>query len=255
MRLSRWIERILFTVGIVCCAIFALRMSYGFLGSHLGRAHVEAAARKEFNSRKASVGVLPQESKPDFGFWDEDRIKAYGAALAKHFDSPLALLEIPRLRLSVPVFNGTDDLTLDRGVGRVIGTAHVGENGNMAVAGHRDGFFRALKDIKAGDEVKLITGPQTILYAVDQIVIVKPNNVDVLANRSNPTLTLITCYPFYFIGSAPERYIVQCSLKPADHEHTALRERSPSQVPAANVVRAVRTSAVPAINERKTPAR
>jgi sortase A len=246
LRLSRWIERILFIVGIVCCAIFALRMSYGFLGSHLGRAHVEAAARQQFERREASAGLLPKETKPDFGFWDEDRIKAYEVALAKHFDPPLALLEIPKLRLSVPVFNGTDDLTLDRGVGRVIGTARVGENGNLAVAGHRDGFFRALKDIKAGDDVELITGNQTLSYSVDQITIVKPSNLEILANRATPTLTLITCYPFYFIGSAPQRYIVQCSLKRADSEHrVALRERPASLAPAVDGVRAISAAAVP----------
>jgi len=112
----------------------------------------------------------------------------------------------------VPVFDGTDDLTLNRGVGRIIGTAKVGDTGNIGIAGHRDGFFRGLKDISVGDEIDLTMTTQKTIYLVDQIEIVSPSDVQVLGPRSAPSLTLVTCYPFYFVGDAPQRFIVHASM-------------------------------------------
>jgi sortase A len=106
---------------------------------------------------------------------------------------------------------GTDDLILNRGVGHVIGTSNPGEVGNVAIAGHRDGFFRGLKDIVIGDKIELITLQRTDTYIIDRITIVERTDLSVLQPRPQSSLTLITCYPFYFIGSAPQRYIVQAS--------------------------------------------
>ncbi|MFZ0283603.1 MAG: class D sortase [Terriglobales bacterium] len=127
-----------------------------------------------------------------------------------HSAAPLGVLRIPKIRLEVAVLEGTDDLTLNRGVGRIEGSAKLGENGN--IAGHRDGFFRGLKDIKVGDRIELEGRERTETYVVDQIKVVDPSNVGVLQPRSKPSLTLVTCFPFHFIGSAPERYIVHASL-------------------------------------------
>jgi len=107
------------------------------------------------------------------------------------------------------VFDGTDDLTLNRGVGRIAGTARPGQGGNLGIAGHRDGFFRGLKDVGAGDQIELKIPGRTEVYQVDDVQIVKPTDVQVLEDRGVPTLTLVTCYPFYFIGNAPQRYIVR----------------------------------------------
>jgi sortase A len=126
---------------------------------------------------------------------------------------PTALLDIPKLRLRVPVFDGTDDLTLNRGVGRIIGTAKPDQIGNMGVAGHRDGFFRGLKDVAVGDAIDLETPNANRTYVVDQVKVVSPDDVSVLKSTSTPSLTLVTCYPFYFVGDAPMRYIVSASLK------------------------------------------
>jgi len=150
--------------------------------------------------------------KPDFVLWSGKRIKAFEHSLKLRLEPPLAILRIPRLNLEVPILNGTDDITLNRGVGWIEGTAQIGENGNMGVAGHRDGFFRGLKDIKVGDRVELEGPERTDTYVVDQLQIVRPEDVSVLRPRSQPSLTLVTCYPFYFIGSAPQRYIVHASL-------------------------------------------
>ena len=104
---------------------------------------------------------------------------------------------------------GTDDRTLDRGVGYIDGTAAPGAEGNLGIAGHRDGFFRGLKDIAAGDVIQIETGQRTDVYRVERTWVVPPDDVSVLDPTPARALTLVTCYPFYFIGSAPRRFIVR----------------------------------------------
>jgi sortase A len=131
-------------------------------------------------------------------------------------EAPLAVLSIPRIGIEVPVFDGTDELVLNRGAGRILGTAKPGQPGNIGIAAHRDGFFRGLKDIRRGDRIELRTQGDASLYAVDEIEIVQPTDVTVLRNRSSPSVTLVTCYPFYFVGDAPQRYIVHASIVDSD---------------------------------------
>lgn len=121
-------------------------------------------------------------------------------------------MKIPKINLTAPIFDGTDGLTLDRGLGRIIGTAQLGTEGNIGIAGHRDGFFRGLKDISTGDTIEISITNGEYEYIVDHIEIVDPDNVAVLKPRSTPGITLVTCYPFYFVGDAPKRYIVEASL-------------------------------------------
>lgn len=149
----------------------------------------------------------------DFSLWAPKRIEQYKASLAEHFDEPLALLRVSKIRLEVPVFEGTDERVLNRGVGRIAGTAGVSDPGNIGIAGHRDGFFRGLKDVNVGDSMELETGAGTRTYVIDSIKLVGKDDVSVLKNESVPALTLVTCFPFYFVGSAPQRYIVHASLK------------------------------------------
>ena len=156
-------------------------------------------------------------SSVNFELWSEKRIAAYEETLSQHFDAPVALLEIAKIHLEVPVFNGTDEPILNRGVGRIIGTGRPGGKGNIGIAGHRDGFFRALKDVAIGDAVDLVTTEGQRRYRVNNITIVTPYNVEILRDRNVPTLTLVTCYPFYFHGDAPQRYILQCSLNKEQH--------------------------------------
>lgn len=111
--------------------------------------------------------------------------------------------------MRAPLFEGVDDLTLDRGVGRVPGTSLPGQDGNLAIAGHRDGFFRQLKDIQKGDFIEIAMFDERDVYVVDSTTIVEPSDISVLKPKSKPTLTLVTCYPFYFIGHAPQRFIVE----------------------------------------------
>ncbi|HUQ95343.1 MAG TPA: class D sortase [Bryobacteraceae bacterium] len=121
----------------------------------------------------------------------------------------IARMEVPRLKLSAVVFEGTDDRTLNKGVGHLPGSALPGQTGNVVLAAHRDTYFRALENIRRNDHIKVITpqGPKT--YLVESTAIVTPKTVEVTKATSTPTLTLITCYPFRYVGSAPYRFIVK----------------------------------------------
>lgn len=120
----------------------------------------------------------------------------------------LGRIEIPRIGVSVAVLQGTTWRTLRLGVGHIKGTALPGEPGNIGIAGHRDTYFRALKDIRKDDEIQLQTAAGIAKYEVDSIQITSPSNNSVLAPTTESSLTLVTCYPFYYIGAAPERFIV-----------------------------------------------
>jgi sortase A len=122
------------------------------------------------------------------------------------------VLEIPRLGLTVPVLEGTEEITLNRGVGHIEDTALPGERGNVGIAGHRDGFFRVLKDVTSGDTIRLVTVGETLAYTVQDIRVVDPEEVQVLDPTGTPVLTLVTCYPFYYVGNAPQRYVVRAVL-------------------------------------------
>jgi sortase A len=151
---------------------------------------------------------------PDFELWSEKRIREYQESLAASQDLPLALLSIDKLGLTVPVYNGATDFNLNRGVARIKGTARVDQAGNLGIAGHRDGFFRGLQDIALGDSLRLESLTGATQYRVSSIEIVDPTEVRVLAPTDTGTVTLVTCYPFYFVGSAPQRYIVTARAEP-----------------------------------------
>jgi sortase A len=125
--------------------------------------------------------------------------------------SVIGRLEIPRLSLTAMVREGADGKTLHRAVGHIPGTALPGYAGNVALAGHRDTFFRALRNIQKDDTIELETENGTYRYVVDSIDIVGPRDVGVLAASHGQTLTLVTCYPFYYVGSAPKRFIVRAA--------------------------------------------
>ena len=121
----------------------------------------------------------------------------------------LGKIEISRLNLSAMVREGVDAQTLNTSVGHVPSTAMPGHSGNFALAAHRDTLFRALKDIKADDLITFQSSNQTFTYRVRDTRIVRPTDVSVLQSDGHELLTLITCYPFYFVGPAPDRFIVR----------------------------------------------
>jgi sortase A len=202
-------EKILLATGLLLVGIFIAGWLHGKVSSRIALWQFEnARTAKAAGVRDGGTHVA---GEPDVSLWAPKRIQAYKESLASKFDPPLGVLQIPKLQVVAPVFEGTDDLTLNRGVGRIEGTAHIGEAGNVGIAGHRDGFFRALKDIQVGDAIDLQVADKTTDYKVRQIEIVTPQDTRVLAPTADAELTLVTCYPFYFVGSAPQRFIVHAS--------------------------------------------
>jgi sortase A len=127
----------------------------------------------------------------------------------------LGMLDVPRLRLSTPVIEGDDNATLKRSVGHLPDTPLPWEDGNSAMAGHRDGLFRPLKDVAVGDEIQFRTTREAFRYRVTATTIVKPDDLSVLESRAPNSLTLITCYPFNYVGAAPKRFVVHAERLPA----------------------------------------
>jgi len=127
----------------------------------------------------------------------------------------LGRMDIPRLGLSVAIFQGTKSKTLRIGAGHIEGTAIPGEAGNSGIAAHRDTFFRPLENIRTNDEIQIETARGFSHYQVDSIKIVAPDNIEVLAPTTESGVTLVTCYPFYFVGAAPKRFIVHAHKTPA----------------------------------------
>jgi sortase A len=124
----------------------------------------------------------------------------------------VGMLDVPRLELSTPVIEGDDTGTLKRAVGHLPDTPLPWSPGNSAIAGHRDGLFRPLKDVKIGDEIRFRTTRDEYRYRVTKTAIVMPDDLSVLAPQADPsTLTLITCYPFYYVGAAPKRFVVHAA--------------------------------------------
>jgi len=223
MKKLRFVEIVAWVLGSALVAVWVAYGLHAFFGS---RTDIQ-----RFERAKEAVRLSPVPSAPapvtagleprypqqvtlaaspevDYSLWAEGRIKEYEESLEADLGAPQAIFRIPKLDLEVAVLEGTSDLVLNRGVGRIAGTAQIGEVGNLGIAGHRDGFFRGLKDIETGDTMELETLRGTQSYLIDKISIVSPEDVYVLDPSEESRITLVTCYPFYFVGKAPLRYIV-----------------------------------------------
>jgi sortase A len=212
MKISR-VERVLLATGLVLLAVWGGARFHSSVASRAAIARFEGLGETS-PSGDVTASLDPVPTIPvDFQLWSPKRISAYEESLGLKTDPALAILRIRKINLEVPVFNGTDDLTLDRGVGRILGTARIGEPGNLGIAGHRDGFFRGLQSVVAGDVIELVRPQHSDEYVVRQIEIVTPDDTSVLKPTAAPTLTLVTCFPFYFVGHAPKRYIVTAEIK------------------------------------------
>jgi len=211
-----WIEALLLAFGFAAIAAFCAARIDSYLGARAALrefANLSVSSSAPTGGAEAVPKLAAELQSPDVDFddWDQRRQQQFLRSAAASAGKPIAVLRIPRIHLEVPVLEGTDELTLNRGAGRIAGTARPGDPGNIGIAAHRDGFFRRLKDVHVGDTIELasLTGKDN--YAVDRIQIVSPDNVKVLEPGATPSVTLVTCYPFYFIGDAPRRYVVTAS--------------------------------------------
>lgn len=189
--MMRWIERGLLFVGVVCLGFSA--------GSWL-----DSGLYQRMQGRRLDALLR-------HGSGRQHPRRAHAAGMARDgaaVNDLVGRIEIPRLRISAIIAEGTDSRTLRRAVGHVPSTALPGDAGNIVLAGHRDSFFRALKDVHAGDQVRITTEDGVYDYMVDSTDVVGPERTDLLSASDATTLTLITCYPFNYVGPAPDRFVV-----------------------------------------------
>jgi sortase A len=179
----------------------------------VGYALLDAKRFQERENRRLDQAMKPSaevSAKALLPVWAakssvSDEVQHVNVALG----SAVGRIEISRIGIDVIVTEGTDGKSLRRGVGHVTGTALPGEPGNVAIAGHRDTFFRALRNVRQDDEVTLTTLDGSYRYQVDWVKVVGDEANEVLSDSDNSILTLVTCYPFYFVGPAPKRFIVR----------------------------------------------
>ncbi|HXH25741.1 MAG TPA: class D sortase [Vicinamibacterales bacterium] len=187
------LERVLYTVAAIC------------LGSYVV-VSVEACLYQAYEDRQLQAILASGPAEP---LRAPDRAAPRTRPLP---GSAIGRIEIPRLGVSVVIRAGSDAKTLRLAVGHIPGTALPGDAGNVGLAGHRDTFFRRLKDIRPNDEIRLTTPEGQFVYRVADTWVVDPHDVWVLQPTPRPSVTLVTCYPFRYIGHAPQRFIVRAEL-------------------------------------------
>jgi sortase A len=188
--LLRWFERVLFVVGLALIGYYV----YVSVETYLYQA-MENRELDTILSTAPPAATTQARAQPVPG-------------------STLGRIEIPRLGVSAVIRAGSDARTLQLAVGHIPGTAVPGDKGNIGLAGHRDTFFRRLKDIRADDEIRIVTANATYRFRVEDTRVVSPRDTWVLNPTRTATLTLVTCYPFTYIGSAPDRFIVRALAAP-----------------------------------------
>jgi sortase A len=200
----RWLERGLIAVGVglgVWCAVVLTEARF-----------VNQVAVPASDAAPVIVTqTLPDGARPLPG----DGASTGSARPSASAPAPgtlLGRLEAPSLKLSATLLEGSDDGTLSRGAGHIEDTPLPGQGGNIGIAGHRDTVFRPLRHVHVGDAMSLTTADRIYRYRVSKTSIVGPDDVYVLDPTRDPTLTLVTCYPFEFVGHAPKRFIVQAEL-------------------------------------------
>jgi sortase A len=191
----RWAQRALFVSAVLLLGY----CGYALVDAWMFQIHESRDLDRLLRDRHAV-----SEGKPQPGPSDSPE-----AAPAVAADGLIGRMEIPRVLLSVIVVEGVDKITLRRSVGHIPGTALPGQPGNVGLAGHRDTFFRSLKDVRIKDEIRFSTLKGNFNYEVESLRVVEPEDVGVLASSGENVLTLVTCYPFYFVGPAPRRWIVR----------------------------------------------
>jgi len=186
-------------------AAFAFAGLYGWTAadSHWGRLQGLTQLQQQA-ALAVELARLPEHSS-----WSGSRWKAFLDGRSQAAGAPWGVLTVAQIGLEVPVFSDTSTLHLNRGAGLIEGTAYPSEVGNVGIAGHRDGFFRVLRDIRVGQEIELRTITSRYTYRVASVAIVDAADARLLQATAAPVITLVTCYPFYFVGSAPQRFVVR----------------------------------------------
>lgn len=200
----RWLERALLLVGIVCLGTWAYAwLDTAYFQYRENRLLDEAVSSR---SRPSPSAAAETDALDTF----RERVTAPQRTSGPMPEGSLVgRIEIPRLGVSAIVLEGTGKRTLQRGVGHIAATSFPEQGGNVGLAAHRDSFFRGLKDVQENDLITLKTLEGTYDYRVQWTAVVLPEETQVLQDTGAPALTLVTCYPFHYVGAAPERFIVR----------------------------------------------
>jgi sortase A len=209
--LLRWSQYFFFLVGVLamsyCATVLLDRWLFqAYQTWRFEHALKDAQTSARANQQPAS-SPLPAQA-------EVDRARAESLGIDGLAGSPLARIEISSIGLAAMIMEGIDGRTLRHAVGHVPGTPLPGQQGNVVITGHRDTFFRGLRNIHKDDEITLTTLNGTYRYRVDSTQVVEPEDTKVLDATADDFLTLVTCYPFYFVGSAPKRFIVRAHRIP-----------------------------------------
>jgi sortase A len=201
----RWSQYFFFLVGVLAMSYCATVL----LDRWLFQAYQTWRFERVLKDAQTSTRTIQQPaSSPLPAQAEADRARAESFGIDGLAGSPLARIEISSIGLAAMIMEGVDGRTLRHAVGHIPGTPLPGQQGNVAIAGHRDTFFRGLRNIRKDDEITLTTLNGTYRYRVDSTRVVAPEHTEVLDDSGEAILTLVTCYPFYFVGSAPKRFIV-----------------------------------------------
>jgi sortase A len=200
----RGIRSLFFIIGILALSY----CGYVLLDAKLYQAYQTRRFQQDLKDSRSNVNSEPVHTLlPPMDEAKPARTESLG--LTDSRPSPLGRIEISTIGLSAMILEGIDERTLRRAVGHIPGTPLPGQPGNVALAGHRDTFFRALRKIREGDEITLETLSGLHRYRVDSTKVVDPGEMQVLENSDDAILTLVTCYPFVFVGLAPKGFVVR----------------------------------------------
>ncbi|MGD0922680.1 MAG: class D sortase [Terriglobia bacterium] len=204
----RWSRYLFFIVGILALSYCA----FVRLDARFYQAYQTWRFERALKGSKPAIDSVEQlHPLPLPALAEADRARVERAAPE---GSPLGRIEISSIGLTAMIAEGADGRTLRRAVGHIPGTPLPGQPGNVVIAGHRDTFFRGLRNIHKDDEITLTTLNGTYRYRVDSTKVVEPEDIAVLDHSADAILTLVTCYPFYFVGPAPKRFVVRAHRLP-----------------------------------------
>ncbi len=223
------LRRALTVVGVLCLGLWTAVKVYAYAST----AHNKSLLERLVRERRGDLALTAVGARS----FAEPRPSA---------GSLLGWIDIPRLGTSAAILEGTDERWLEQGAGHLPNTALPAADGNAAIAGHRDSVFRGLRRVAIGDRIEVTTPASTHVYAVDALKVVPPTDTSVLAPSRTEQLTLITCYPFTYIGPAPERFVVQA--------HRVPDEGGGRSAHTARLGSSTRASAGPAIAATNRPA-
>jgi sortase A len=257
------LERALLVIGLACVGYYALAVADARQSEQEARAAIKAVlatpilpvekpatpAEKWLETPVEKTPETPVEKKPETPIEKTPETAVENPAMGSNL---IGLLEIPRLNLSTAVVEGDSGDALNGTAGHLPDTPRPWEKGNSAIAAHRDQQFRALRNIRVGDELRVQTPHGEIIYQVSDTHIVMPTDLSVLKPKSEQMLTLITCYPFYYVGSAPKRFIVHAERVNPQRPLPRVSAK-PAAKPRARIAAGARTGPAAATNS-KSPA-